>query len=78
MNGLSALFDMLETENGQKRLDILKDKDVDLIITDVMMPIMDGVRLCKLVKQNLRTCHIPVYMLYCQSRYRSISWKVYR
>ena len=27
------------------------------------MPIMDGVRLCKLVKQNLRTCHIPVYML---------------
>ena len=62
-NGLSALFEMLETENGQKALDILKDKDVDLIITDVMMPIMDGVRLCKLVKQNLRTCHIPVYML---------------
>ena len=48
---------------GKKALDILKDKDVDLIITDVMMPVMDGVRLCKLVKQNLRTCHIPVYML---------------
>ena len=63
VNGLSALFDILETENGQKVLDILKDKDVDLIITDVMMPVMDGVRLCKLVKQNLRTCHIPVYML---------------
>jgi len=63
VNGLSALFDILETENGQKALDILKDKDVDLIITDVMMPVMDGVRLCKLVKQNLRTCHIPVYML---------------
>ena len=54
VNGLSALFDILETENGQKALDILKDKDVDLIITDVMMPVMDGVRLCKLVKQNLR------------------------
>ena len=70
VNGLSALFDMLETENGQKALDILKDKDVDLIITDVMMPIMDGVRLCKLVKQNLRTCHIPVYIVVCQSRYQ--------
>lgn len=63
MSSLSALFNMLEAENGQKALDILKDKEVDLIITDVMMPVMDGVKLCKLMKQNLRTCHIPVYML---------------
>lgn len=63
VNGLSDLFNMLEAENGQKALDILKEQEVDLIITDVMMPIMDGVKLCKLVKQNLRTCHIPVYML---------------
>ena len=63
VSGLSALFNLLEAENGQKALDILKDKEVDLIITDVMMPVMDGVKLCKFVKQNLRTCHIPVYML---------------
>lgn len=63
VNGLSGLFNMLETENGQKALDILKEKEVDLIVTDVMMPVMDGVKLCKLVKQNLRTCHIPIYML---------------
>ena len=50
-------------ENGQKALDILKEKEVDLIVTDVMMPVMDGAKLCKLVKQNLRTCHIPIYML---------------
>ncbi len=63
INGLSPLFRTLEAENGQKALDLLKEQDVDLIITDVMMPVMDGVKLCKLVKQNLRTCHIPVYML---------------
>ena len=63
VNGLSGLFNMLEAENGQKALDILKEKEVDLIVTDVMMPVMDGAKLCKLVKQNLRTCHIPIYML---------------
>ncbi|HCC51958.1 MAG TPA: hybrid sensor histidine kinase/response regulator [Porphyromonadaceae bacterium] len=63
INGLSPLFRTLEAENGQKALDLLKEQDVDLIITDVMMPVMDGVKLCKLIKQNLRTCHIPVYML---------------
>lgn len=63
VNGLSAEFCLLEAENGQKALDMLKEQEVDLIITDVMMPVMDGVKLCKLVKQNLRTCHIPVYML---------------
>lgn len=63
VTALSELFVLLEADNGQKALDILKDNDVDLIITDVMMPVMDGIRLCKSVKQNLRTCHIPVYML---------------
>lgn len=63
VNGLLDQFTLLEAENGQVALDILKDKEVDLIITDVMMPIMDGVKLCKSVKRNLTTCHIPIYML---------------
>lgn len=62
-NGLSALFNLIEAENGQKALEVLKENDVDLILSDVMMPVMDGVKLCKSVKQNLRTCHIPVYLL---------------
>lgn len=62
-NGLSAQFNLIEAENGQQALDLLKDNDVDLILSDVMMPVMDGIKLCKSVKQNLRTCHIPVYLL---------------
>lgn len=62
-NGLSAQFGIIEAENGQKALELLKDNEVDLILSDVMMPVMDGVKFCKLVKQNLRTCHIPVYLL---------------
>lgn len=63
VEGLSTHFNILKANNGQQALELLKDHEVDLIITDVMMPVMDGVKFCKLVKQNLRTCHIPVYML---------------
>lgn len=63
VSGLSSDFNLLEADNGQKALDVLKEKSVDLVITDVMMPVMDGVKLCKAIKQNIRTCHIPVYML---------------
>lgn len=63
VGGLSSDFSLLEADNGQKALDLLKGQEVDLVITDVMMPVMDGVKLCKAIKQNIRTCHIPVYML---------------
>mgnify|MGYP002244839091 FL=1 len=47
VSGLSSDFNLLEADNGQKALDILKGQEVDLVITDVMMPVMDGVKLCK-------------------------------
>ena len=40
---------------------------MDIIVTDVMMPVMDGIKLCKNVKQNIRTCHIPVIILSAKS-----------
>lgn len=62
-SGLAKLFNILEAENGEEALEKLKDNEVDIIVTDVMMPVMDGIKLCKSVKQNIRTCHIPVFIL---------------
>jgi len=42
---------------------LIKEQEIDLVLTDVMMPVMDGLHLCKLIKQNLQTCHIPVIVL---------------
>lgn len=62
-SGLADLFNTLEAGNGEEALEILKENEVDVIVTDMMMPVMDGIKLCKNVKQNIRTCHIPVLIL---------------
>ena len=54
---------ILEAENGEKALEIAKYNVVDLIISDVMMPIMDGTTMCKQIKSNIATSHIPVILL---------------
>lgn len=60
---LSQSFRIIEAGNGEEALNLLKEQEIDLILTDVMMPVMDGLKLCKHIKQNLYTCHIPVIML---------------
>ena len=62
-HGLAELFNTLEAGNGEEALEKLKNNEVDIIVTDIMMPVMDGIKLCKNVKQNIRTCHIPVIIL---------------
>lgn len=49
--------------NGIEALDLLEKETVDLIISDVMMPEMDGLTLCKTVKSNIEYSHIPVILL---------------
>ena len=61
--GLSDLFNAVGASNGEEALSYLKDNEVDLVLTDVMMPVMDGIKLTKQIKQSIRTCHIPVFIL---------------
>lgn len=62
-DGLSGLFHTVSVSNGEEAMNYLKDNEADLVITDVMMPVMDGIKLTKQIKQSIRTCHIPVFIL---------------
>ena len=62
-SGLSKVFNTLQAENGEVALEVLKNNEVDIVLTDLMMPVMDGVKLCKAIKQNISTSHIPVIIL---------------
>lgn len=60
---LIAGYDILEAENGVKALDLARTQLPDLIISDIMMPDMDGLQLAKLVKEDIALSHIPFIML---------------
>ncbi len=64
---LSESYKIINAKNGEEALKRVKENQIDLILTDVMMDKMDGIKLCKTIKQNIRTCHIPVIMLSAKS-----------
>ncbi|RNI25620.1 hybrid sensor histidine kinase/response regulator transcription factor [Rufibacter latericius] len=60
---LEEEFLIFEAENGQQALELLAKTLPDLIISDIMMPEMDGLELCARLKNTPETCHIPVVLL---------------
>jgi signal transduction histidine kinase/DNA-binding response OmpR family regulator/ligand-binding sensor domain-containing protein len=60
---LSEKYKLIIASNGLEALKIIEDEIPDIIISDVMMPFMDGVELCKKIKTDIKTCHIPFIML---------------
>ena len=60
---LSEQYNILEAENGAEALTVLSTCNVDFIVSDLMMPIMDGIELSRKVKENFSISHIPFLML---------------
>ncbi len=62
-NNFKSKYITLTAGNGEEALAILKEQKVDIVLSDVMMPGIDGIKLCELIKKNMQTCHIPVILL---------------
>ena len=60
---LGKSYKVITAENGKKGYELAVQRLPDLIITDVIMPVMDGLQLCKNIKGDLKTSHIPLLML---------------
>ncbi|PLW77305.1 PleD family two-component system response regulator [Cohaesibacter celericrescens] len=60
---MADYFDVLCAYSGAEALDILDKNMVDIVLLDVMMPEMDGFEVCRRIKSNPKTMHIPVVMV---------------
>jgi ligand-binding sensor domain-containing protein/signal transduction histidine kinase/DNA-binding response OmpR family regulator len=60
---LKPAYNILKAYNGQEALKILQKENVQLVVSDIMMPVMDGIELCKKIKTDLQFSHIPIILL---------------
>lgn len=56
-------FEVITASNGQEAIDVARSQHPDIILLDVMMPVMDGFEACEILKTDQATRHIPVVMV---------------
>lgn len=69
---LSGEYDVLTAGNAAAALEMARQSNPDLIITDVVMPVMNGEELCRILKSNFETIHIPIILLSAANARQSI------
>ena len=60
---LSDEYNIVTAPNGQDAVERLQTEKIDLVVSDIMMPLMDGCQLCNYIKTNMEFSHLPVILL---------------
>ena len=60
---LSPYYNIFTAPDGKSAYEILENNAVDIVVSDVMMPVMDGLELCRKIKSDINYSHIPVILL---------------
>lgn len=60
---LGLAYTVLQAVDGVEALEVLQQERVNLVISDVMMPRKDGMALCRDLRTNIETCHLPLILL---------------
>ena len=60
---MSKYYNVLNALNGEQGLELARNRIPDIIISDILMPVMDGIAMCIKIKENPVTSHIPVVLL---------------
>ena len=60
---LANEYRVMEASNGIEALELIREHEVNIVLSDVMMPEMDGIELCTQIKSDIATSHIPVIIL---------------
>jgi two-component system cell cycle response regulator len=68
---LEEKYTVRKAFNGEEGLNVLREEAIQLIITDVMMPVMDGFEFCRRIKTDVDSSHIPVILLTARNTLQS-------
>lgn len=74
MQIFGSLYEVRAVSNGEEALSIAREWQPDLVLSDIMMPVMSGLELCSKLKTEMATSHIPVVLLTAKMQ-KSMWWK---
>ena len=60
---LSAFYNIIREADGQQAIEVMQHENIHLVISDIMMPVMDGIELCRRMKNDVQFSHIPIILL---------------